>query len=76
MKIDFDLDDLTNTALKRLVKRLLVAGEGEEKAILDELEQPSDAEKESNDLADLREEKRGAVSKIDPGDDMPKKGKS
>lgn len=68
-RVDFDLDDLTNSALKRLVKQLLVAGEAEEKTILRRLSQPSKAEKESSDLADLKEEKNGAPSKIDPMDD-------
>lgn len=68
-RVDFDLDDLTNSALKRLVKQLLVAGEAEEKKLLRRLSQPSKAEKESNDLADLKEEQHGAPSKIDPMDD-------
>ena len=68
-RIEFDLDDLTTSALKRLVKQLIVAGEGEEQKILAKLQQNSKAEKESNDLADLKEEKNGAPSKIDPMDD-------
>lgn len=72
-KIELDLDDLTTTALKRLVKKLLVAGEDEERSILQELSQTSMAEKESNDLADLREEKRGTPSKIDMDDEKKDK---
>lgn len=68
-RIEFDLDDLTTSALKRLVKQLIVAGEGEEQKILAKLQQNSKAEKESNDLADLKAEKNGAPSKIDPMDD-------
>ena len=68
-RIEFDLDDLTTSALKRLVKQLIVAGEGEEQKILAKLQQNSKAEKESNDLADLKEEKNGSPSKIDPMDD-------
>jgi hypothetical protein len=30
MKIDFDLDDLTNSALRRMVKQLLTANEAED----------------------------------------------
>lgn len=55
MRIDFDLEDLTNSALKRLVKQLLTSGEKQEKAILAKLEQ----RQPRNDLADLDEEKHG-----------------
>lgn len=54
MKVEFDLDDLTNSALKRLVKQLLTADEAEERKIMKRL-----ASKESNDLADLDEEMHG-----------------
>lgn len=56
MKIDFDLDDLTNSALKRLVKQLLTASDSEEKAILDRLSKRAG---KKNDLADLDEEMHG-----------------
>lgn len=69
-KVEFDLDDLTNAALKRLVKQLLSADDSEEQAILDEIMQASD--KESKDLADLTEEKRGSPTKITVEDDTPK----
>lgn len=75
MKVNFSVDDLTKSALKRLVEQLLAAGDGEEKEILDKLSQESD--KERNDLADLVEEKRGKPAAIESEDDMPtKKGKA
>lgn len=55
MKIDFDLDDLTNSALRRMVKQLLTANEAEEKKIMDKLQKRA----EKNDLADLDEEMHG-----------------
>jgi hypothetical protein len=83
-KIDFDLDDLTNAALKRMVKKLLIASDSEEKEILSSLEKKSKAPPK-NDLADLDEEMHGKpntpmVEDDDlPGDgelaDLPKKGK-
>lgn len=54
-KVDFDLDDLTNAALKRLVKQLLMADEAEEKKIMSRLGKRA----EKNDLADLDEEMHG-----------------
>jgi len=71
MRIDFDLDDLTNSALRRVVKQLLVANEGEEKKILDKLNQRAS----KNDLADLVEEKRGKPNTPEvTDDDMPYEG--
>lgn len=67
MKMDFSVDDLTKSALKRLVSQLLSAGEGEEKKILEQLAQKAD--KERNDLADLVEEKRGKPASIPSDDD-------
>jgi hypothetical protein len=37
-KIDLDLDDLTNAALRRMVKKLLIASDSEEKEILSSLD--------------------------------------
>ena len=54
MKVNFDLDDLTNAALKRLVKQLITADEAEERKILKRL-----TSKDKNDLADLDEEMHG-----------------
>ena len=75
-RIDFDLDMVTRDGLKALVKQLLKANEGEEKAVLNKLNaKKSDEEKESNDLADLDEEmhgKHGAPPVVE--DDMPRKG--
>jgi len=83
-KIDFDLDDLTNAALRRMVKKLLIASDSEEKEILSSLDKKSKAPPK-NDLADLDEEMHGKpntpmVEDDDlPGDgelaDMPKKRK-
>jgi hypothetical protein len=83
-KIDFDLDDLTNAALRRMVKKLLIATDSEEKEILSSLDKKSKAPPK-NDLADLDEEMHGKpntpmVEDDDlPSDgelaDMPKKGK-
>lgn len=67
MKMDFSVDDLTKSALKRLVAQLLAAGEGEEKKILEQLAQKAD--KERNDLADLVEEKRGKPAAISSDDE-------
>lgn len=59
-KLDLDLDDLKNAALKRLVKQLLVASEGDEQKILAGLgKQQNKQAKERNDLADLDEEMHG-----------------
>lgn len=63
-RIDFDLDDLTQAGLKRLVKQLLSASDEEEKKIMAKLGKRDSDEKESpkkqkNDLADLRDEMRG-----------------
>lgn len=75
MKVNFSVDDLTKSALKRLVAQLLAANDGDEKEILDKLSQ--DADKERNDLADLVEEKRGKPAAIESEDDMPtKKGQA
>jgi hypothetical protein len=61
-KMNFSVDDLTKSALKRLVEQLLASSEGEEKKILEQLAQKAD--KERNDLADLVEEKRGKPAVI------------
>jgi hypothetical protein len=61
-KMNFSVDDLTKSALKRLVEQLLASREGEEKKILEQLAQKAD--KERNDLADLVEEKRGKPAVI------------
>jgi hypothetical protein len=83
-KIDFDLDDLTNAALRRMVKKLLIASDSEEKEILSSLDKKSKAPPK-NDLADLDEQMHGKpntpmVEEDDlPSDgelaDLPKKGK-
>lgn len=66
-RINLDLDDLTPTALKRLVKQLLAADDKEEQAIAAKLGKHNSSEekaegkphKEKNDLADLHEEMHG-----------------
>ena len=52
MKTDFSLDDLTKSALKRLVGQLLSAEDGQEKKILNQLSQKK-GKPEKNELADL-----------------------
>ena len=64
-KVDFDLDDLTNAALKRLVKQLLTADDAEEKQIMSRLGKRA----EKNDLADLDEEMHGKPDTPEVEDD-------
>lgn len=66
-KIDFDLDDLTSGALKRLVRTLLATSDAQEEKIMRQLlERAKKKPKEDkNDLADLVEEKRGKAPKIE-----------
>jgi|688.fasta_scaffold1112976_2 hypothetical protein len=54
-RIDLNLDDLTNSALKRMVQQMLTASDSEEKKILAKLQKKA----EKNDLADLDEEMHG-----------------
>jgi chaperonin GroEL (HSP60 family) len=63
MKMDFDLRDLNRSALERLVKQLLSADSADEKEIMDKL--AAEAKKESEDLADLKDEKKGKPSMVD-----------
>ena len=69
-RIDFDLDDLTQAGLKRLVKQLLSASDEDEKKIMAKLgkrdsEEKDAPKKQKNDLADLRDEIRDADSELD-----------
>jgi len=74
-RIDFDLDDLTNAALKRLVKQLLVADDEEEKKIVKKLGKKTDAKEEKNELADLHEEMHGKPNTpMVTDDDLPYDG--
>jgi hypothetical protein len=66
-KIDLDLDDLTNAALKRMVKQLLMAEDGEEKKLLAAMGKKKKPEK--NELADLKEEGRGKAPRIEIEED-------
>jgi hypothetical protein len=70
-KIDLDLNDLTNAALKRLVKQLLSASDGqEEEDVLSPLARSGRAKKPSkNELADLKEEGRGKAPRIEIEED-------
>lgn len=71
MKIDFDLDDLTNTALKRLVKQMLTASDEEEKALMAKMRKKP----EKNALADLDEEMHGKPNAPEvTDDDLPYDG--
>ena len=82
--VNLDLDDLTNAALKRLVKQLIVADDAEEKKILNRLGKKA-SKPARNDLADLDEEMHGKPNTPDVEDDdessdgdlpdIPKKGK-
>jgi hypothetical protein len=65
-KVMFDPRDLTKEALVRLVQQLSVANDEEEAKLMKQLAQ---THKESSDLADLTEEKRGKPNAIDPMDD-------
>lgn len=80
MKIDFDLRDLNRPALERLVKQLLTASGEEEKAIMERLGEQAkskdDAVKESEDLADLTEEKRGKPNPINPDEEPTRRKKN
>ena len=72
-RIDFDLDDLTNAALKRLVKQLLVADDAEEQKIVKRLGKKSKEDK--NELADLDEEMHGKPNTpMVTDDDLPYEG--
>ena len=79
-RINLDLDDLTPTALKRLVKQLLAADDKEEQDIAAKLGKHGSSEekaegkphKEKNDLADLHEEMHGKPNTpMVEDDDMP-----
>ncbi len=67
MKLNFDLDDMTNAGLKRLVKQLLTADEEKEKKLV--------AKSQKNDLADLDEEMHGKPKTPEvTADDLPYEG--
>lgn len=67
-KVHFSVGDLTKSAMQRIIEQLIVADDGEEAKILDQLSQKKRAP-EKNDLADLVEEKRGKPRVIDPMDE-------
>lgn len=64
-QVNIDLEDLTNAALKRLVKQLLTTKDGDEKSILQKLTSKGSNKPEKNDLADLHEEMHGKASSPD-----------
>lgn len=73
-KVVFDVDEMldsfTRDGMKKFVKRLLMASEQEEKEMLAKLgERAASPEKESNDLANLTEEKRGKPTPINPDEE-------
>lgn len=74
MKLDLDLDEMldgfTRDGMKKFVKKLLTAGEAEERKMLRQL-----GKDQKNDLADLDEEMHGKpnVPKV-TDDDMPYEG--
>jgi hypothetical protein len=79
-RINLDLDDLTPTALKRLVKQLLASDDKEEQAIAAKLGKHGAKEekaegnphKEKTDLADLHEEMHGKPrTPMVEDDDLP-----
>jgi len=81
--INLDLDDLTPTALKRLVKQLLAADDAEERKITAKMGKQSPSEEKSedkphrqkNDLADLHEEMHGKPNTpMVEDDDLPSDG--
>lgn len=80
-RIDFDLDDLTQAGLKRLVKQLLAASDEEEKKIVAKLgkhnasEEKAERKPPKNDLADLDEEMHGKPNTpMVEDDDLPHDG--
>lgn len=82
-RIDFDLDDLTQAGLKRLVKQLLAASDKEEQRIVAKLGKHSASEekaegkphRQKNDLADLHEEMHGKANAPEvTDDDLPYEG--
>lgn len=63
--VNIDLEDLTNAALKRLVKQLLTTKDGDEQSILQKLTAKGGSKPQKNDLADLHEEMHGKASSPD-----------
>jgi hypothetical protein len=75
--VQLSLKDVTRSALERIIMQLATADEAEEKKILDSLaDNASDPLKESEDLADLTEEKRGKPSPVSTEEEPVRKGKA
>jgi hypothetical protein len=68
--LNLDLEDLTNAALKRLVKQLLTAKDGDEQSILQKLSAKGQKPPQKNDLADLHEQMHGKANapEVEPDD--------
>lgn len=69
--VQLNLRDLNRAALERLVGQLIGATDKEEKEILDGLADA--ARKESEDLTDLQEEKKGKPSPVSTEEPEPKR---
>jgi hypothetical protein len=64
------LDGFTRDGMKKFIKKLLGASAAEERELLSRLdERAASPAKESDDLADLKEEKRGKPSPVDTEDE-------
>lgn len=73
-KVTFDVDEMldnfTRDGMKKFIKKLLGASAAEERELLSRLdERAASPAKESDDLADLKEEKRGKASPVDTEDE-------
>lgn len=73
-KVTFDVDEMldnfTRDGMKKFIKKLLGASASEERELLSRLdERAASPAKESDDLADLKEEKRGKASPVDTEDE-------
>jgi hypothetical protein len=73
-KVTFDVDEMldgfTRDGMKKFIKKLLTASASEERELLSRLdERAASPAKESDDLADLKEEKRGKASPVDTEDE-------
>jgi hypothetical protein len=75
--VNLDLDDLTNAALKRLVKQLISSDEKGQEKLLKKLgpHNAKEEKAEKNDLADLHEEMHGKPNTpMVNDDDLPYEG--
>lgn len=56
----YNIDALTNSALKKMIHQLLTSQDGDEESILEKLSRSSRPSPPKNDLADLHEEMHGS----------------